>query len=76
MIAKYQTFFFCVALAVMLTAGGFPGSSFRVCPPEVAFPEFENPRMVKPLELLCHVVSHMPNCRAMAVVDLAVVPDL
>ena len=62
--------------SIALAAGVFPGSCPWIGPSEVAFAKLQDPSVVQSFKLLRHVISHMPDCRSVLVVDLAVIPYL
>jgi hypothetical protein len=59
-----------------MSAGVFPRTRSWITPPEVAFAKLQHPSVVKTFELLRHIVSNVPNGRAVLVIDLAIVPHL
>ena len=64
------------ALPIADSTGTFPWSCLRINPSKVALSEFEDPGMIKALELLGHVICNMPNRTTMLIIDLAIVPNL
>ena len=76
MVTEDKTAIRCITFSITLTTGVFPRSSLRMSPTKVSLSEFKHPSVIQAFKLLRHVVSYMPDCRAVFVVYLTVVPHL
>lgn len=76
MVTYHQLIVGCLACAVALTARLLPRSGFGVRPAKVALSKIQHPGVVETLKLLGHIISDMPDCRAVLIVNLAIIPNL